>query len=100
MSLDETIEPPKKKLKTSGGINEKADKKDELPENYKEIRKFVKANRKLERDNCLHYKAINNNRNEIRTNYDKLKKICPHKWERDWNDRSHKTSRYCVWCGI
>ena len=45
-------------------------------------------------------RAINNNRNEIRTNYDKLKKICPHKWERDWNDRSHKTSRYCVWCGI
>ena len=40
------------------------------------------------------------NREEMRKNYDTLRKICPHKWERDWNDRSHKTSKYCVWCGL
>lgn len=106
MSLDKTTEPPTKKLKIGGDIklkpdktNEKSDKKDELPENYKEIRKLVKANNKLQIANCLHFKQISDNRQEMRKNYDTLRKICPHKWERDWNDRSHKTSKYCVWCG-
>ena len=100
MSLDKTTEPPKKKLKTGGTVNEKSDKKDELPENYAEIRKIVKANNKLQKDNCMHFKQISDNRHEMRKNYDTLRKICPHKWERDWYDRSHKTSKYCVWCGI
>jgi len=103
MSLDKTTEPPTKKLKIGGDIKLKPDKtneKSELPENYKEIRKIVKANNKLQKDNCLCFKQISDNREEMRKNYDTLKKICPHKWERDWYDRSHKTSKYCVWCGI
>ena len=32
-------------------------------------------------------------------NYKKLNQICPHKWERDWSDRGHRSSKYCVWCG-
>ena len=99
MSLNKSTEPPKK-LKTGGTVNEKSDEKDKLPENYAEIMKIVKANNKLRIENCTHLKKINDNRYEMKKNYDILTKICPHKWERDWNDRSHKTSKYCIWCGI
>lgn len=86
------LEPYEKKLKTSHEL--------ELPENYAEIRKIIKANNKLQNANYKHYKSISDNQNEIFKNDLILKKICPHKWERDWNDRSHKTSHYCKWCGI
>lgn len=97
MSLNETTEPPTKKLKIEGG--NKSDKKNDLPDNYDEIKKLVNLNIKLERENCLCLKKINDNREEMRKNYKKLNQICPHKWERDWSDRGHRSSKYCVWCG-